>query len=189
MGLFMFALVRVALICLFTIFITSASADTPDFFGLRFPDTVAGFTRGKVTDFEKDHPGLGYGVKYSDKGWAIDIFIYDDGIANIPDSLSAETVVAQFNQAQNDIIEQRRKRNENVDINGRFDIAGPDSKARFICGAYLIATSDRQQLDSFLCLTTWHGKFVKYRLSTRSADGTTAVAKRFVSAWITALRP
>src|SRR5262249_521999 len=103
-------------------------------------------------------------------------------------SLSNETVIAQFAQAQGDI-EQRRERDQKVDIMGRFDIKGPDGKVRFICGTYLIITKDRLRVDTFLCLTTWQNKCVKYRLSRRTANGTAAVAKRFVSSWIPRLWP
>ena len=34
------------------------------YFGLTFPDRIAGATVGPVTDFEKDKPGLGYALKY-----------------------------------------------------------------------------------------------------------------------------
>ncbi len=82
--------VRIVLLGFFAMCTGTALAAAPVFFGLRFPDTVAGFRRGAITDFEKDHPGLGYGVRYSGNGWAIDVFIYDDGYKDLPDSLSAE---------------------------------------------------------------------------------------------------
>ena len=70
---------------------------------------------------------------------------------------------------------------------GLFTIAGPDHKARFICGTYLI--DDGGAMDSFLCLTVWNGEFVKYRLTTLSSNGSAAVAERFVSSWTKLLWP
>jgi hypothetical protein len=175
-------LIRAALVLLIAALAAPASAQAPQYFGLTFPDKVAGFPRGAVVDFEKDHPGLGYGVHYDITGWIVTVFIYDNGIKNIPDSLTAETVTAQFAQARGDIYTNMANRKGKAEDKGRFEIASPDKKARFICGAYLL-TENGRQLDSYLCLTTWHGLFVKYRLSTLRANDSAATAKRFVGAW------
>lgn len=166
----------------------SAPRDAPVLFGLRFPDSVAGFPRGNVVDFEKDRPGLGYAVKYGANGWAIDVYIYDAGLKNIPDSPTAELVVRQFLGARSEIFKRQQVSNGQVEEKGTFRISTRDKKVRFICGTYLIA-NDGRQIDSFLCLTTWRGKFVKYRLSTRHQADSTAVAKRFVAGWIELLWP
>lgn len=55
----------------------------------------------------------------------------------------------------------------------RFEIASPDKKVRFICGTYPLSENNRQ-LDSYLCLTTWHSMFVKYRLSNLRVSGSAA---------------
>jgi len=44
-----------------------ASAQASRYYGSRFPDNVAGVPRGEVIDFEKDHPGLGYGARCNAK--------------------------------------------------------------------------------------------------------------------------
>ena len=181
-------LLRTALVTLVVCFAAAAAAQAPSYFGLRFPDTVAGFPRGAVKDFETEHPGLGYGVKYNGNGWIIDVFIYDDAIKDIPDDLSANVVTTQFNQAQGDIHAREKQGNLRVEDKSRFGISGPNGKPRYSCGTYLI-TENGRQIDSYLCLTTWHGKFVKYRLSTLAKDGSLAKAKRFVSAWTATLWP
>ncbi len=171
--------VRIVLLGFCAMCTGTALAAAPVFFGLGFPDTVAGFRRGAIIDFEKDHPGLGYGVRYSGNGWAIDVFIYDDGYKDLPDSLSADVVVRQFGQARGDIYKNQAERRGTVEDKDRFTIAGPDQKVRFSCGTNLI--DNGRKIDSYLCLTVWNGKFVKYRLSVLSDTGSTAVAKRFVS--------
>lgn len=187
-------LVCVALLLAFTAPATALtpepalSSEAPVFFGLRFPDAVAGFPRGNVVDFEKDRPGLGYDVKYSDNGWIIDVFIYDAGLTDIPSSLASERVRRHFAQARDDIFRRQQAGGGKVQEQGTFQITTPDKTVRFICGAYLIVDNGRQ-IDSFLCLTVWKGRFVKYRLSTLHRDGSTAVAKRFVTGWIDVLWP
>lgn len=163
--------------------------EAPVFFGLRFPDAVAGFPRGTVVDFEKDRPGLGYDVKYGGNGWVIDVFIYDAGLKDIPDSPRSDVVRGQFAQARADIFRRQQAGGDKVEEKETFQIATPDKTIRFICGAYLIVNKSRQRLDSFLCLTTWKGRFVKYRLTTLRRDGNERTAKRFVSGWIDVLWP
>ena len=190
--------VRLALIALLFAFGAPAAAqapvspgDAPVFYDLRFPDAVAGFTRGQVIDFEKDQPGLGYDVKYSGRGWIIDVFIYDAGLKDIPDSPLSDLVRRQFIQARGDIIRGRQRNpNDTIEEKETFQISTPDKTVRFVCGSFLIA-SDGRQLDSYLCLTAWKGKFVKYRLTTlhRDGAGAGAVAERFVSGWVDVLWP
>ena len=88
------------MLSLFTIFARAALAEGPVFYGSTLPDAVAGFPRGKVIDYEKDHPGLGYKVPYSGNGWLVDVYIYNGGNKDLPNSLSADVVVHQFEQAR-----------------------------------------------------------------------------------------
>lgn len=184
-------LTRTALLAFVICFVWPAAAQAPTYFGLRFPDTVADFPRGETIDLEKDHPGRGYRVRYNAEPWVITVSIYDLGIKDIPDSLSADTVTAQFDKARAGIYAAEKKRNGSVEDKGRFDINGPDGRPRYICGAYLVVDTVGKDLriDHTLCLTTWHGKFIQFRLGTFSKNGSLAVAKRFVAAWTAILWP
>ena len=180
--------IRMALCALVVCFAGAAAAQAPTYFGLRFPDTVADFPRGETTDFEKDHPGRGYRVRYNAEPWAISVFIYDDGVKNIPDQLSADIVTAQFDKARGGIYKRAEQVNGSVEDKGRFEIHGADGKPRYICGAYFVVDKGLR-IDHYLCLTTWHGKFIRYRLGTFTKDGSLATAKRFVAAWTAILWP
>ena len=180
--------IRTAFLALLVAIAAPASAQEPSYFGLRFPDMVAGFPRGDINDFEKDHPGLGYGVRYNGNGWVINVFIYDDGIKDIPDDVTADVAGKQFAQARGDIYARMAQSKGNAVDRARFAVPGRDQKTGFVCGAYLLSDRGRQ-IDSFLCLTVWHHKFVKYRLSTLSNGDSTAAAKRFVAAWAPILWP
>jgi hypothetical protein len=41
--------------------------------------------------------------------------------------------------------------------------------------------------DGYLCVTSWNNKFVKFRLSTLSGNGTEGQARKYVLAWIPVL--
>jgi hypothetical protein len=165
------------------------SGEAPVLYGLQFPDMIAGFQRGNVKDYETEHPGLGYSAKYSSYGWSIDVYIYDDGFKDIPDSLSSERVTTQFAQARNDIYAMQQSRKGKVEDGETFQINSPAKVPRFTCGSYRIVDANGRLIDSFLCLTAWKGKFVKYRLSTLQNKDSTAIAKRFVGEWEDQLWP
>src|SRR5262245_57083011 len=55
-----------------------AAAQEPlKIFGLTIPDRVAGLPHGKMHDFEKTNPGLGYSIPFQRSGWLIDVYLYD----------------------------------------------------------------------------------------------------------------
>lgn len=160
------------------------------YFGLTFPDRIAGATVGPVTDFEKDKPGLGYALKYQLPGWAITIFIYDDAIKVIPDDLSSEVLKKQLAQAHGDIVEmQKRGMYSEVKLAGSHVIKDTRDQARFLCEDFDLVRENGDNVDSFLWLTGWHNKFVKFRLSTLHRAGSGGEAKRFMDAWVGVLWP
>jgi hypothetical protein len=181
-------LVRAALVAVVACCAGAAAAQAPTYLGLRFPDTVAGFPRGESTDFERDHPGAGYRVRYNAEPWAISVFIYDDGVKNIPDQLTSDIVTAQFAKARGGIYKRAEQVKGSAEERERFEIHGPDGKPRYICGTYFVVDNSLR-IDHTLCLTTWHGKFIRYRLGTLARDGSLATAKRFVAAWTAILWP
>jgi len=158
--------------------------------GLTFPDQVAGATLGPVTDFEKDKPGLGYGIRYQLQGWSIDIYIYNDAINPIPDDLSSDVIKAQLAQAQGDIFErQKRGTASDIKLTGSRDITDARGRLRFLCRDYTFIDQSQRALDSFLCLTGWHNEFIKFRLTTLRHSGSDAEARRLVQAWLGILWP
>ena len=44
-------------------------------------------------------------------------------------------------------------------------------------------------MDSFLCLTGWNNKFVKFRLTTRHDPRSGGEVRRFMEAWLKILWP
>jgi hypothetical protein len=154
-------------------------------YGLKFPDKIAGAERGEPHDFEKANPGYGHSVHYTMPGWSITVYIYDMGRTSIPDDPQSDVVKGQLAEARREVFDVRSK----VEWKRDFPIHGESRKVRFICGAFAFANKASESLDSFLCLTAWKNKFVKFRLTTRPSSGSEAEATRFVRAWTGVLWP
>jgi hypothetical protein len=159
------------------------------YFGLPFPENVAGFARGSTHDFEKTHPGLGYSVKYTRRPWFADIYIYDMRLRTIPEDPRSDAVRSQFERAEGDIFAQQKSgRYQNVALRGRYSIADGNKRDRVTCGNFTL-TRGTAKLDSYLCVAGWRNKFVKFRISAPTASGNDARARQFVEAWARTLWP
>jgi len=160
------------------------------YFGLTFPDQVADATIGATRDFETEHPGLGYGVRYQKPGWAIDIFIYDLRRAAISDDVGSDVVKAQLAQAQGDVFEQQRRGvYSQVKVTGAYTLKDKGGRDRFLCDDFSYVRQPEGSVDSFLCVTGRNNKFVKFRLTTRHDRRSGAEARRFMEAWLKVLWP
>ncbi len=160
------------------------------YFGLTFPDRIADAQIGPTRDFETEHPGLGYGVRYQKPGWAIDIFIYDLGRTSIPADVGSDVLKAQLEQAQGDVFEQQRRGvYSQVKVTGSHTIKDKGGRDRFLCDDFSYVRQPEGSVDSFLCVTGWNNKFVKFRLTTRHAARSAAEARRFIEGWLEVLWP
>jgi hypothetical protein len=160
------------------------------YFGLTFPDRVGDAKIGPTRDFETTNPGLGYGVKYEKPGWAIDVFIYDLGRASIPDDPGSDVLKAQVDQAQGDVFEQQtRGAYADVKVTSSYLIKDARGQPRFLCEDFSYVRQNVGNVDSFLCLTGWHDKFVKFRLTTLHGSRSPAEARRFMEGWFKVLWP
>ena len=158
-------------------------------FGLTFPDRVGDAQRGSTRDFETKDPGLGYGVKYDKPGWAIDTFIYDLGRGSIPSDVASDVLKAQIKQAEGDIFEQQKRGvYAKVKVTRSYVIKDAGGRSRFLCEAFSYVR-ENVDVDSFLCLTGWNNKFVKFRLTTAHGSRGAAEAQRFMEAWFKVLWP
>ena len=160
------------------------------YFSLTFPERVAGAELGPVTDFESSHPGFGYGVRYRQAGWTIDLYIYDQGRAAIPDGPASEVMKDQLKQGQNDILElERQKKYARVEWLRTYVLNDRAGQEKIACSDFVLVHERTGKADSFLCLTGWRNKFVKFRLTTAQRPGSTDEAAKFVEAWIPVLWP
>ena len=147
-------------------------------FGLTFPDRIAGTQRMPPHDFESKNPGLGYSVEYRTQGWKIDVYVYDLGRSSIPDDPQSEAVTGQLAQATGDIYKSYGQ----VETRLTYAILDDAAHVRFLCRSF--GYNDKQgPRDSYLCVTSARGKFVKFRLTTERRPGSESAANGFVQAW------
>jgi hypothetical protein len=169
----------------------TAGQERANHYGLSFPAEVAGFTFRETYSFEKEKPGLGHDVTYTRPGWRADIYIYDLGRTPIPDDPRSERIRAQFEQAEGDIFNaQQRGQYKTVALRARFAVADAKGQDRLICGTFRLRhPEDKKDSDSYLCVTGWNNKFVKFRMTAPIGGDTDATARRFLSAWVKMLSP
>jgi hypothetical protein len=168
----------------------TASRAAVTFFGLTFPDRVADAQLGSTNDFEISAPGWGYGVRYLQDDWAIDIYIYDRGRRSIPDDLASDVLKSELKDAQGEILElQRRGGYTKVELLRDYAMSDRRGRSRLLCSDFAYVHEKAGKVDSFLCLTGWHDKFVKFRLTGARHAGSDDEAKRFLAAWMEILWP
>lgn len=165
--------------------VAAAPKEPLTIYGLKFPDRIAGAERAEAHDFEKANPGFGHSVQYAMPAWSINVYIYDMGRTSIPDDPQSELVKGQLADARREVFQVRSK----VEWKRDFSIHSESRKVRFICGAFAFADKPSEPRDSFVCLTAWKNKFVKFRLTTPPRSGAEAEATRFVRAWTGVLWP
>ena len=180
-------LVAIAAVMLLVI---GAFAQAPGkIYGLAIPDQVSGLAREQVSDFEMKAPGLGYSVRFSRPPLRADVYIYDFQLKVIPADLESPTMQNQIARAKGDIFGlERRGQYSNVDEKDEFKI-GDAGKTRFVCSEFSYSQVDKQgqQVESYLCLTSWNNKFVKIRMTAAKGEISRADLTSFVEAWISLL--
>jgi len=164
--------------------IGAAKADVA-FFGLTFPDRVADAQLESTTDFEKTRPGLGYGVRYRQPGWTIDVYVYDLGRSSIPDAVESNVVRGQLQQAQRDIFDAYAK----VELQRSYVMRDGGGHPRLQCADFAYVHEKTGPVDSVLCLTSRDRKFLKFRMTSERHADSQAEAMLFLNAWIGILWP
>ncbi len=188
--------VRAWLLAIAVVALTAATAlaqeKSKTVFGLSIPDRVGSLSYRQSVDFESKTPGLGYALRFAGPtGWLVDVYLYDLGLKTIPADVESGVVRDQLAQARGDVSElAKRGTYANLADTGDFTVPS-NGKPRFICLSFSYQRGDRVDVavDSFLCLTSWHDKFVKIRMT--GAKGTIARsdATAFATAWIDLLQP
>lgn len=157
-------------------------------FGLKAPEEIAGFLLNDSTNFERSRPGEGYGLDYSQSGWKLDVFIYDQKRIAIPGDVSSAIVKAEFERSRADaFLAQPRGLYAQVYLRRNFTIEDAPNRTRFQCAAFHLTRDGAKPQDGFLCLTSWNNKFVKFRLTTLSGNDTESLARKYVAAWVPVL--
>jgi hypothetical protein len=165
---------------------TAAHAIAPvTVFGFKAPDEVGGFTLNDSTNFERAKPGDGYGLDYSQPGWKLDVFVYDLKRMAIPEDAKSAIVRAEFERSREDaFLAQPRGLYAQVYLRRNFTIEDGAKRTRFQCAQFYLTRDGAKPQDGFLCVTSRHNKFFKFRMTTLSDKDTDATARKAMAAWV-----
>jgi len=175
--------------------VVSANGQTPTrsdtVFGLRLPAQIGGAEREGVKDYETARPGLGYGATYRLSGWTTDVYIYDLKLSSIPDDPTSTVFKEALTQAKDEVFGLGKRGDyKNVVLKSDFTIVDPAGRTRFVCAMFgYHHVQLKAEVDSYLCMTAWKGKFIKFRMTTPRSDASSAVSRRFIEAWSGVLWP
>ncbi len=155
---------------LLSLTIVAHAQDAITYFGFSFPPSIGGMTRGKVTEFEKTHPGIGYGISYAGESTRIDIFVYDLGRKSVSWDVFAKDQRDEFETSVRTIhLAKQRGIYRNVEEREEFET--PAVKNPFFrCKSFAIERGEGRIEDSVMCLGGRNDKFFKTRI-TFSAPG------------------
>jgi hypothetical protein len=168
-----------------------ALVHTDTVYGLRIPAHIGGAERTSVKDYETARPGLGYGITYRLPGWTTDIYVYDLKLSSVPDDPTSAVVMEALTQAKNEVIGLGQRGDyRNVILKSDYTILDEAGRRRFVCAMFTYHhVKLKGEVDSYLCLTGWMGKFVKFRMTAPKSDASSAVSRRFIEAWSGVLWP
>jgi hypothetical protein len=133
--------------------------------GLVFPDRLASLQKDKVTDFEKDHPGLGVGIGYYSHGITLNIFIYNNGIKDLMAGPDDPTMKKHFSQVIGDVfaLEQRGKYVNLQKLSESEVVLGSSPKGPKALSASFSFVANNVERLSKLYLICYKKHFVKIR--------------------------
>ena len=155
--------------------------------GLKAPEEVGGFRLNDTANFERNKPGEGYGLDYSQPGWKLDVTVYDLKRSAIPADAKSAIVRAEFERVREDtFLAHPRGLYAQVYLRRNF-IIEDGGRTRFQCAAFHLTRDGAKPQDGYLCVTSWNNKFIKFRMTSLSDRDNEAVARRHMAAWIPVL--
>jgi len=158
--------------------------------GIKFPDTIANMALVKITDYEKQTPGLGVGASYRANYEKADIYAYSGGLSNLTDGAGSIEVQKHFKEIVGEIVEMERQ--------GRYQdvkIVGQPGKVEIGTQLFLHAelsyVQDNEPRISHVYLTILKGRFLKIRYIyfASKADEGIQTLNQLLKALETALTP
>ena len=164
---------------------------TDSIYGLRLPARIGGAERISIRDYETANPGLGYSAHYRLPGWTTDIYVYDIKLTSISDDPTSAVMTDAIAQAKNEVFRLGQRGDyKDVMLKSDYTILDSAGRMRFVCAMFTyVHIGLKGNVDSYLCMTGWKGKFVKFRMTTPQNDTSGAVSRRFIEAWSGLLWP
>jgi hypothetical protein len=135
------------------------------FYGLSFPPQIGALTRAETTNFEKDTPGVGYGIRYTAEATRVDIFVYDLGKRSISWDVFHPDQKEEF-QTSIQAIHRAKDRGLYRSVKEGEEFETPAVKNPFFrCKVLIIDRGEGRVEDSVLCLGARNDKFFKTRIA------------------------
>ncbi len=135
--------------------------------GFVFPDHFAEMDKGKVTDYEKDHPGLGVSASYDAPGITLTIYLYDMGMKSISSDLNSAVFTEHFEQVVGEVIQAENRgvyssvmRLSEAEVFLSSTQTGP----RALAASFSYVQNGRERLSK-LYLTGYKDHFLKVRFT------------------------
>jgi hypothetical protein len=137
--------------------------------GIFFPELIGDVRLEKVTDYEKEYPGLGVGVSYRADTFKADVYMYDARLGPIPAGITEPIITKQFEQAMGDVYTlEKRGSYKDLVVQIQKETA---QVGRFpFLHSMMMYTQDNIKRVSHLYLTGYKGQFIKVRITYFSSD-------------------
>jgi len=150
--------------------------------GVALESAYAGFSRGNVTDNEKENPGYGYTVAYhgGNRGEAT-VYVYNKNQRKIPDGPTSEVVKAEFDRATDEVLSLGALGGREIELVSRFWTVSAERGEEFLCADFVVSDSLGPR-RTFVFMTGAGGNFVKIRVTLRTNDPTDPTARNFADA-------
>lgn len=154
-----------ALLSLVIVAQASKAQEAVSYYGFNFPQKIGALTQAGVTNFEKDNPGLGYGIRYSGEGVRVDIFVYNLRKSSISWDVFHADQKQEFNNAVRDV-HRAKERGIYKNVTEGKEFESPAVKNPFFwCKNFVIDRGEGRVEDSAICLGARNNTFFKTRIS------------------------
>jgi len=140
--------------------------------GVLFPETLATLKRGRVADFESDHPGLGIGINYDGTGIRVTIYAYTSGMEVIPEDLNSPVLREHFRQIIGDVMQaEKRGWIQNLEKISEGEIIWDETRMtpKSLHASFRFVKKGSRRL-SHIYLMAYKNHFIKVRLSYDKTD-------------------
>jgi hypothetical protein len=168
-----------SLVALFSLSVVDVSRTEPyqhPETGIIFPDQLAGMDKGKITNYEKEHPGLGVSIGYYAPGITFTIYLYDMGMKTVPSDLESPVFRKHFEQVAGDVIRAGESGlySNVVKLSEETIFLRPSQEGRRALSASFTFTLNGRDRISYLYLMAHKNYFLKVRFTYEKSIQTAA---------------
>lgn len=141
-----------------------ATGNYANIYGVSVPARINACVVDGKRDHEAEHPGMGTALSYRCPDAVLTLFVYNAGVAALPDGIGSPDAAAQFKQASSDVA---RFSSDAVPFSGPIQVGTLNGVEVAVRAWRLPSGTPGEPLPSasWLLLTARNGHFVKLRLT------------------------